>query len=195
MNKKLLVLAIVPVLVMMSGALAFSAFSGGATTIVSTTAGNIDFSQNFTGYYLYGSAHPIDPAYATPSQTTTQITLSADNFSPGSWIEFNLTLNYTGTVPIVLSETTTTGSVSGAAGGIIYNHSAPSSTFKYGTELTGYGFYYNVTSVPSGVIEPNSPAGNVSYHVFIGLANSSNDNGFIGSSFNLTTTITVTSVP
>ena len=61
MNKKLLVMVMVPVLVVMSGALAFSAFTGGASTTVTSTAGNIDFSQNFTGYYLYGSAHPIDP--------------------------------------------------------------------------------------------------------------------------------------
>ncbi|EQB71177.1 MAG: hypothetical protein AMDU1_APLC00033G0028 [Thermoplasmatales archaeon A-plasma] len=53
MNKKLLVLALVPVLVVMSGALAFSAFSGSITTNVSATAGYMSYNQNMvlTGYY------------------------------------------------------------------------------------------------------------------------------------------------
>ena len=197
MNKKLLVMVMVPVLVVMSGAMAFSAFTGGASTVVTSTAGNIDFSQNFTGYYLYGNAHPIDPAYGTPTVTTTEIQLSADNFSPGSWVEFNLSLNYTGTVPIVLSETTSV-SGSGLPGGGFATYSAVPSDFVYGQQLTGTGapgFYYYVTPVPSGTISPGSSAGNVSYHVFIGLANTGNDNGMISASFSLTTDITITSVP
>ena len=198
MNKKMLVMVMVPVLVVMSGALAFSAFTGGASTTVTSTAGNIDFSQNFTGYYLYGSAHPIDPAYGTPTVTTTEIQLSADNFSPGSWIEFNLSFNYTGTVPIVLSETTSV-SGSGISGGGFATYNAAASDFVYGQELTGVngapGFYYNVTPMPSGVITPGSSAGNLSYHVFIGLANTSNDNGMITATFNLSTEIIITSVP
>ncbi len=197
MNKKMLVMVMVPVLVVMSGALAFSAFTGGASTTVTSTAGNIDFSQNFTGYYLYGSAHPIDPAYGTPTVTTTEIQLSADNFSPGSWIEFNLSLNYTGTVPIMLSETTSV-SGSGLPGGGFATYNVAASEFAYGQELTGNGapgFYYNVTPMPSGVINPGSSAGNVSYHVFIGLANTNNDNGMISATFNLSTEILITSVP
>ena len=191
-------MVMVPVLVVMSGALAFSAFSGSATTNLSATAGNVDFTQNYVGYYLYGSAHPVDPAYGTPTQTTTVIQLTADNFSPGSWVEFNLTFNYTGTVPIMLKEKTTV-SGSGIPGGGFANYSTEANEFVYGQQFVGVngapGFYYNVTPMPSGVINPGSSAGNISYHVFIGLANTNNDNGMIGATFSLSTMIEITSVP
>ncbi len=45
-NKKLMVAVIIPVLVVMSGSLAFSAFTGNITTNVTTTAGTMTFSQD-----------------------------------------------------------------------------------------------------------------------------------------------------
>ena len=49
-NKKLLVMMMVPVLVVMSGSLAFSAFTGTINTSVNTTAGTFSFSDSLLVY-------------------------------------------------------------------------------------------------------------------------------------------------
>ena len=46
MNKKILVLMVVPILVAMGGTFAFSAFSGSSSIAVNGTAGHLDWQNN-----------------------------------------------------------------------------------------------------------------------------------------------------
>lgn len=202
MNKKLIAMILVPVLVVMGGALAFSAFTGTAVTNVSASAGNVNFNIGESSYYLYGYAHPVDPSYGTPTATSAETYVSAANLSPGSWVEFNVTLNVTATVPVTLSEAIALSGTPNAASGTVTtsNYSVSSSAFVYGQELTetNPGFYYNVSSTPSitssTVLMPNSSGvTQYTFHIFVGLANTNNDNGMIGATFGMDMTITLTS--
>ena len=48
LNKKLAVLLVVPILIAMGGTFAFSAFSGGSSTVINSTAGHLAWTNNVT---------------------------------------------------------------------------------------------------------------------------------------------------
>ncbi len=206
MNKKLLVLAIVPVLVVMSGALAFSAFSGSITTDVNASAGYISFNQHA---YLYNytqdntqmtvngvqlTAGPMSSDFSPMSlgwagldsqsgNTTTQ-TVTLGNMAPGNWATFEFTVTNNGSVGFMLSSATATGTITSGL-----SDTSASSWSSFTSDMTGTGYVYMVSSIPSGSIDNG---GTASYFVVVGLASGSG-NSYQESSFSLSVVITVTS--
>ena len=193
-------MVMVPVLVVMSGALAFSAFSGTATTNVSATAGYLSWEQSVTSTYTYQhntvvTNNSTDVGTVTTPKSGPNVTdmeLSVSNLAPGNWIVFNITVMNTGSVGLELSGATiTTMETSGLA-----NSSVSASDFVYGMALSStssklVGYYYNVTEMPSGSI---NHGGSTMYQIFLGLGSNSG-NAYQESSFTLNVGITVTSDP
>lgn len=195
MDRKILVMVMVPVLVVMSGALAFSAFTGTATTNVSASAGYLSWEQTVTSTYTYEhntavtnnsmSAQSVSTPMSGPNVTT--MSLTASNLAPGNWIVFNITVMNTGSVGLELSSASIkTTETSG-----LVNASTVASSFAYGQELSGTGYMYCVTEVPSGSIDNG---GTTAYQIFLGLGSGSS-NMYQESSFTLSVGVTVTSDP
>lgn len=201
-------MVMVPVLVVMSGALAFSAFSGTATTNVQATAGYLSWEQSITGTYTYqhntavknnsASAPHVFTPKTGPNDTNMMLTVS--NLAPGNWIVFNITVMNTGSVGLMLSGASITTMELNATGvntptNTLLNTSVAAtglpSTFMYGNSLSGTGYYYGVTEVPSGSIDNG---GSVTYQIFLGLGSSSG-NAYQESSFMLNVGVSVTSDP
>ena len=201
-------MVMVPVLVVMSGALAFSAFSGTATTNVQATAGYLSWEQSITGTYTYqhntavknnsASAPNVVTPKTGPNDTNMMLTVS--NLAPGNWIVFNITVMNTGSVGLMLSGASITTMELNATGvntptNTLVNASVAAtdlpSTFMYGNSLYGTGYYYGVTEVPSGSIDNG---GSVTYQIFLGLGSSSG-NAYQESSFMLNVGVSVTSDP
>ena len=205
-------MVMVPVLVVMSGALAFSAFSGTATTNVSATAGYLSWEQSVTSTYTYQHNTVVTNNSKTVATVTTpksgpnvtDMKLSVSNLAPGNWIVFNITVTNTGSVGLMLSGATTTTmelnatGVNAPANGLV-NDSVSMSDFMYGMPLLpsstssagGVGYYYAVTEMPSGSIDNG---GSTMYQIFLGLGSGSG-NAYQESSFTLNVGITVTSDP
>ena len=208
-------MVMVPVLVVMSGALAFSAFSGTATTNVSATAGYLSWEQSITSTYTYehntavanNSASVPQVSTAKTGPNVTDMQLSVSNLAPGNWIVFNITVKNTGSVGLMLSGATITTMELNATGvntptnGLV-NYSVSKSDFVYGkalnpstpsspTSAIGVGYYFAVTEVPSGSIDNG---GSTMYQIFLGLGSNSG-NAYQESSFMLNVGITVTSDP
>ncbi|HLH86199.1 MAG TPA: hypothetical protein VKU79_04980 [Thermoplasmataceae archaeon] len=194
----------VPVLVVMSGALAFSAFSGSITTNVNASAGYISFNQQ-AWLYNYSASNTVmtvdnmplaipSPASFTPmslgwagldnSGNVTEQTVNVGNMAPGNFVTFEFEVTNNGSVGFVLSSATPTTAVSGGLGSV---DATSWSVFKEDMSSTGY--VYMVTSIPSGSIDNGHTA---SYFVVVGLASGS-DNSYEESTFALTITVTVTS--
>ncbi len=191
MNKKLLVLALVPVLVVMSGALAFSAFSGTITTDVTASAGQLNYYEKVTSNYTYEDNTAVTNSSSVSDST---VTLTVSNLAPGNWIVFNITVYNEGVGMMLTGTTNITAITPSDLGSNAVNAVTPSdasSTFMYGSELTGVGYYYAVTGVPSGSINTD---GSHIYSVYVGLGSNS-DSSYEGSVFTLTVTITVSSDP
>lgn len=199
MNKKLLVMALVPVLVVMSGALAFSAFSGTATTNVSASAGYLAWTQTETSNYTYQSNTMVGTTFAAGAHVSTPTTgpnvtaesISVSDLAPGNWVEFNLTITNTGTVGLMLHGVTIPTAETPAG---LTNTSVSSTDFTYGSALkdtSASGYLYNVSSIPSVSIDPGS---SVTYHIYLGL-NEPAGNSYQGSTFTLGVHIDVISDP
>ena len=204
MNKKLLVLAIVPVLVVMSGALAFSAFSGSITTNVNASAGYLSWEQSITSTYTYEHNTAVTnnsanvPSVSTPKTgaNMTSMDLTVSNLAPGNWIVFNITVTNTGSVGLELSGSTIATQELNATGvntptNGLTNSTASTDDFVYGSALSGTGYEYAVTEVPSGSVDNG---GTVTYQIFLGLGSTSG-NIYQESTFTLNVGITVTSDP
>ena len=204
MNKKLLVLAIVPVLVVMSGALAFSAFSGSITTNVNASAGYLSWEQSITSTYTYEHNTAVTnnsanvPSVSTPKTgpNMTSMDLTVSNLAPGNWIVFNITVTNTGSVGLELSGSTIATQELNATGVNTQTNGLTNSTvstgdFVYGSALSGTGYEYAVTEVPSGSVDNG---GTVTYQIFLGLGSTSG-NIYQESTFTLNVGITVTSDP
>lgn len=113
-----------PILVVMGGALAFSAFSGTITTNIDAKAATLSFTQTLyfngtnamngplTAYTDQGLSQ-ISLTSATPNQTLSsvagltgqnvEITLSVSNFSPAVWAKFVVGITNTGTAAVALN--------------------------------------------------------------------------------------------
>ena len=131
MNKKVIALLIVPVLLTMSGALAFSAFTGSVSTNVSATAGSISLSQTgefFAGYVSntnvtvsgglgsntgsvvitganLGTETSDAPTLATVPYSGYSLNViyyvNVTNLAPGNWVAVHLTITNGGTVGFI----------------------------------------------------------------------------------------------
>lgn len=193
MDKKILVMVMVPVLVVMSGALAFSAFTGNITTNVNATAGFIGWQENVTGTYVHMDNTAVKLTYtngSTPSysQTISTVSLGVTNLAPGNWAVFNITVTNTGSVGIELSGATTTTTTTPNT---LSASSVTSTSFVWGQNLSGNGYEYYVNEMASGSLDHGS---STSFQVFVGLGDGS-QNAYQSSSMTLDITITVTSDP
>ncbi len=134
MNKKLIALMIVPIMLTLSGAMAYSAFSGTITTKVTATAGTLtvnEYAELVTGYssntnikVTGGFGSNTDTAYLNDSKVnynnhnlaTVPSTssgsqyliyyLNVSNLAPGNWVEIGLTLGNKGTVGVIFGNPT-----------------------------------------------------------------------------------------
>ena len=134
MNRKLFALVMVPVLVVMGGALAFSAFSGNVTTSVTARAGQIsvnEFATLYSGYSKYTSVkvtggfgtntntaylndskvYPVNKEAnlaTVPSESTGAQNLvywvNVSQLSPGDWVQINLVLEDKGPLGIEFAD-------------------------------------------------------------------------------------------
>ena len=161
---------------------------------MNASAGYLSWSQQVTSNYTYESNTAVGSSVSStanststsgPNATTQDITVT--NLAPGNWVEFNITITNTGSVGLMLKNVTI--SPSGASG--LSNSTVSASSFNYGMALSGIGYFYNVSAVPSGSIDNG---GTVSYHVFLGLGSGSG-NTYQESTFAVTITIGVVSDP
>ena len=190
----MLVIALVPVLVVMSGALAFSAFTGNITTNVNASAGYIGWSENVTGTYVHMDNTMVKTTYknvSTPSysEDSTTMSLGVSNLAPGNWVVFNITVTNTGSVGLELSGATVTSTTTPS--GLSSMPTTPSESFMYGMNLSGNGFLYYVNEMPSGSLDHGQ---STHFQIFIGLGDGS-QNAYQDSSTSLTVSITATSDP
>ena len=133
MNKKLLVLMVVPILVAMGGTFAFSAFSGSSSIAVNGTAGHLDWQNNV---HLVGTnanntvitvegpngiittigqgadVHNSNGSYylnlGTASYTTAtsggEYVINVTNFAPGEYVILKAVITNTGTVGMIVTD-------------------------------------------------------------------------------------------
>lgn len=192
-------MVMVPVLVVMSGALAFSAFTGNITTNVNASAGYIGWSENVTGIYSYMDNTHVSTTFknvSTPSfsEDSTIMSLSVTNLAPGNWVLFNITIKNTGSVGLELSTPNTMVNMSGVSspnGSTTTTPTTSSSNFTFGSSLAGMGYEYYVTSPYTGSLDHGS---STSFQVYIGLGSGSG-NAYQKSTTELTITMTATSDP
>lgn len=189
----MLVIALVPVLVVMSGALAFSAFTGNITTNVNASAGYIGWSENVTGTYVHMDNTAVKTTYknvSTPSfsEDSTTMNLGVTNLAPGNWVVFNITVTNTGSVGLELSGATVTSTTTSSG---LSSMATGSGSFSYGMNLSGNGYLYNVTEMASGSLDHGQ---STHFQIFIGLGDGS-QNTYQDSSTSLTVTITASSDP
>ena len=169
MNKKMFALLVVPVFLIASGALAYSAFSGNALTNVSAKAGSLTFDESgelagfyahntnmtlVTGYGSHSVTIPINESTSTglelgtvPYNGYTSVALvyyvNLTNLAPGNWVNLTLTIANGGTVGFIVG----TPSV----GTALFSPSSASSSSQ-GLNLTDLTGHANLFSGPlSGV--------------------------------------------
>jgi hypothetical protein len=191
----MLVMVLVPVLVVMSGALAFSAFTGNITTNVNATAGYIGWSENVTGTYVYMHNTNVKTTYknvSTPSfsEDSTVMSLGVSNLAPGNWVEFNITVKNTGSVGLELG-TASVQNIKTSSANLVTHSATSMGNFTYGQMLSGNGFEYWINESPSGSLDHGA---STTFNIFIGLGYSST-NLYQDASTSFNVTITASSDP
>ena len=218
MNKKILALAMVPLLIGLSGAVAFSQFTGSDNKVINATAGTLQFTESAeitsvaidpssmlyvagpsyvygAGYTPFGGAMDLGSMVSSSGSNTMTYTINAGRLTPGDWFSVQFTLANTGSVPFLASV-----SGSGATVSVRPNSlsalPASISNFPTGSDALGSTWLYldNTASVfpGSGLFMPTSGASSVvTFNVYIGLGNSA-DNTYQSSTFTDSLTITFT---
>ena len=165
MNKKLLVMALVPVLVVMSGALAFSAFTGTVTTNVTanaasfslTEAGNVAVynatntvvtitGEQSTSMTSAGVAplEQLGTIQAVSGASDASFSVGVNNLAPGDYVSLIFAINNTGTSAVNLGAM----SISGVGTGSDWVQATFSSTNGVVATTSGAsGFAYSLPSV------------------------------------------------
>ncbi len=208
----------VPVLVVMSGAIAFSAFSGSIDTGVSASAGTLSFNENATLVQAYASntqmtvtgangmlntvggaaptvsVYPVGLGWASPSAgLSISYTANVANMAPGNWVEIQFYLTNNGTTGFILNGAPVLAQ--NAAGAAASNNVtlAPSLSDFGATGVSSgtAGFVYYLTSTPTTTSSIDS-GHNFVYDLYIGLDNSSG-NYWQGASFSFTFDLTAQS--
>ncbi len=131
MNKKLIALMIVPIMLTLSGAMAYSAFSGTVTTKVVASAGDItanEYAELVTGYSqntnitvtggfgqntntAFLNDSKVIPFNDEPNLATVPSTssgaqvivyyINVSNLAPGNWVKVHMTLTNKGSVGLI----------------------------------------------------------------------------------------------
>ncbi|MBX8634969.1 MAG: hypothetical protein KIS30_03175 [Thermoplasmata archaeon] len=173
MNKKILALAMIPLLIGLSGAMAFSQFTGTDSKAITATAGTFSMTEGaaVSSYYVSSGSMmtvggPVEDGHAavtwTPSSDSGKLgtstlavgessmtyDITVSNIAPGEWVNVTFTLTNTGSLAITLLPGMLTSAqssgVGGAALGAITNDSASSTSFVNGVALSGSGWAYSV---------------------------------------------------
>ncbi len=172
MNKKILALAMVPLLIGLSGALAFSQFSGTDNKVINATAGTLQFTESaeISAYsidagsqlavagpsagYGYGQSNPLGGSMdlgilaSGSSSDSMTYTIAAAGLSPGDWVEITYTLTNTGSVAFSASVASGSPSVtvtggSGSPAATAVGAQSVSMTFPSGSDATGNTWLYS----------------------------------------------------
>ncbi|MDS0256796.1 hypothetical protein ApAK_03765 [Thermoplasmatales archaeon AK] len=160
MNKKILALMMVPIILTMSGALAFSAFTGSITTKVSATAGEIQVDQTaeVTGFYTQNTNITLQGGYGAYSNTIYLMDGKLYNTNPNAPHDVLATVPNSGYLQSLVyyvnvsnlapgNWVTLTFSISVGPGvGVIFSDPAVGSATLHGTDLN----LSNVTGAAGG---------------------------------------------
>ena len=223
MNKKLLVMALVPVLVVMSGALAFSAFTGTVTTNVTASSATFSLSEagNVVLYNATNTAVSITgtngvamtTAGVTPLEqlgtinavnkvTDATFSVSVANLAPGDFVTLIFAINNTGTSAVNLGAMSFSGvganwvtATFSTTNGVIGTDGAAG--FAYGG-LSDYAIYPGnayTTGTTSSYVPSGvlAPGGTAVFWFSVGLTSNAGNNYAGMSSGTLTLTASVTS--
>ena len=217
MNKKILALAMIPLLIGLSGAMAFSQFTGTDNKVINASAGTLQFTESAEingvavdpGSMLYvagpgysygagqsnafGGTMELGTQVSSGSSDSMTYTINAGGFTPGDWIGIQFTLENTGSVPF-------TATVAGGSATVTVSPATLQSTvttitsFPAGSDATGSTWLYldnTATVFPGGLLMPTSGGSSmVTLNVYIGLGNGAG-NSYQGSSFTYSLTIDV----
>ncbi len=146
MNKKLFAMMMVPVVVVMGGTFAFSAWSGSANAHFNSQAATVSYTETLSFVATNASSYnPLmlgfnggntinDVTSATPGKTLVTLTGNAastlnvygnvSGMLPGYWLEFEITVTNTGTATLNTSLLTSTSPVANGAGQV-FNSPVP----------------------------------------------------------------------
>jgi len=178
MNKKLFALMMVPIVVVMGGSLAFSAWAGSANAFFGQTTATVGYTESlsFSGTNAavnsltisgggHGGSTLTDVTHATPNQVVSSASGGAASvlnvyanvsyLVPGQYVNFTVTIENTGNAVLNTSEI-------GFAGGITYNGlgnplSSPSPISVLQPPIT-YTYLQNVVqNGVSGISNGNGP--------------------------------------
>ena len=217
MNKKILALAMIPLLIGLSGAMAFSQFTGTDNKVINATAGTLQFTEGAEitsvafdpGSLLYvagpgasyGASQPntfggvmdLGTLVSSGPSDSMTYTINAGGFTPGDWIGIQFTLANTGNVPF--KATVASGSPAITVSPVTLSYSVVTMTsFPSNSDATGSSWLYldsTATAFGSGLLMPTTgPSSSVSFNVYIGLGNGAG-NSYQGSSFTYSLTIDV----
>lgn len=220
MNKKLFVMVMVPVLVVMSGALAFSAFTGSITTNVSAMSGDLNINQqafiaqwnstntqlgvgatNVTGIETGQMALATDHPYMTSPWTMTSLGWAGAHFGRKITQSVNVSNLAPGNFVVFKFQVTNNGSVGIILNSVSATGSGVSSASSYQSFLgamsqsssaTGLYVYANLTT-PSGT--SIDVGGSAYYTVYVGLAGGSINTDMSATLPGITVTATIMSDP
>ena len=223
MNKKLLVMVMVPVLVVMSGALAFSAFTGSITTNVSAASGDLNFNQqafiaqwnstntqlgvgatNVTGVETGSMALATDHPYATSEWTMMSLGWAGAKYGDTITQSVNVSNLAPGNFAVFKFQVTNNGTV-----GMILSSVSASGTSGTGvTTASSYSEFLGAMSqsssdsglyvfanltTPAGTSIDNG--GSAYYTVYVGLAGGSSNTDMSTSLPSVSVTASITSDP
>lgn len=146
MNKKLFAMMMVPVVVVMGGTFAFSAWSGSANAFFNESAATVSYTETLSFVATNASSYnPVtlgfnggqtinDVTAATPGQNLITLTGNAastlnvygnvSGMLPGYWVEFEITVTNTGSATLNTSLLTSTSPVANGAGQV-FNSPVP----------------------------------------------------------------------
>ncbi|EQB71905.1 MAG: hypothetical protein AMDU1_APLC00016G0010 [Thermoplasmatales archaeon A-plasma] len=222
MNKKLLVMALVPVLVVMSGALAFSAFTGTVTTDVTASSATFSLSEagnvalynatntvvtitgaNGVGMTTAGVAplEQLGTISAVSGSSEATFSVSVNNLAPGDFVSLIFAINNTGTSAVNLGAMSFSGVGSlwvpatfSSTNGVVATTSGDAG-FAYGG-LSEYAIYPGNAYTTSSTYEPSgilAPGGTAVFWFYVGLTSNAGNNYVGQTSGTLTLTASVTS--
>ena len=219
MNKKILALAMVPLLIGLSGAMAFSQFTGTDAKQITATAGTFSMTEGAAVSSFYASSGsmmtvtgPVENSHSsvTWGPTSTKDTLgtstlavgessmtydiTVSNLAPGEWVNITFLLTNTGSLSITMSPSMLTSAqstgVDGAALGAITNDSASLMSFVNNVPLSGEGWAYGVSGLYQNIPSVLTPSSESAFTLSIGLGNSA-PNIYETSSFTVSVSISL----
>ena len=124
MNKKLFAMMMVPVVVVMGGTFAFSAWQGSANAYFGQTAATVAYTESLNFFHTNASANPLTistgpgnsalvtsatQAYQVSSESggatsNLKVYVNITGFVPGDWIQFNVNISNQGSATLNTSE-------------------------------------------------------------------------------------------